>query len=146
MHCVFFRITGNTSSSSSIQVLSRTVLVRVDGRVTMQSTSIDAVIQQELTTARGSSSGRSSKTIVGGHSRMLRQTVIALLEGRRLSAHENPGEATVYVLEGGIVLTSGDDEWSGQTGDLLVVPEARHALEAQQDSVLLLTVAKKGMA
>ncbi|WFE20772.1 hypothetical protein O7621_23285 [Solwaraspora sp. WMMD937] len=36
----------------------------------------------------------------------------------------------------------GDRSWPGGTGDLLVVPDARHALYADEDSAVLLTVAR----
>jgi hypothetical protein len=39
-------------------------------------------------------------------------------------------------------MTAGDDTGEADTGELLVVPDARHSLEALQDSVVLLTVAK----
>ncbi|MBC7633002.1 MAG: hypothetical protein H7290_16310, partial [Flavobacterium sp.] len=32
--------------------------------------------------------------------------------------------------------------WNGSPGDLLIIPDARHALEAVEDSVVLLSVAK----
>jgi quercetin dioxygenase-like cupin family protein len=73
---------------------------------------------------------------------VLRQTVIALLGGRRLDDHVNPGEATVHVLQGRVALHALGETWTGRSGDLLVVPEAVHSLEALEDSVVLLTVAK----
>jgi quercetin dioxygenase-like cupin family protein len=36
--------------------------------------------------------------------------------------------------------------WEGRSGDLLVVPNARHALEAVEDSAILLTVSKAAQA
>lgn len=72
----------------------------------------------------------------------MRQTMIALRAGSQLDEHENPGEATVQVLHGRVALTAGEDTWNGSPGDLLVVPNSRHALEAIEDSVVLLTVAK----
>lgn len=51
--------------------------------------------------ARRAPAGRSAHTAVGGHTHVLRQTVVALLEGRELAEHENPGEATVHVCAGG---------------------------------------------
>ena len=56
--------------------------------------------------------------------------------------HENPGEATVQVLFGRVRLAAGDLSWEGSPGDLLVVSDARHTLEALEDAAVLRTVAK----
>ena len=109
---------------------------------TMQKLSLDALAREELQAARQASSGRSARTVFGGHEHVLRQTVIALLAGHALGDHENPGEATVHVLRGRVRLHSGDDAWDGRQGDLLLVPAAVHGLEATEDAVVLLTVAK----
>lgn len=63
--------------------------------------------------------------------------------GATLTEHENPGEATLIVLRGRVRLRSGEDEWDGRTGDLIVIPQARHSLEALEDSAVVLTVAKR---
>jgi quercetin dioxygenase-like cupin family protein len=39
-------------------------------------------------------------------------------------------------------LIAGTNSWEGSAGDLLIVPPARHALEALEPSAILLTVAK----
>ena len=77
----------------------------------MQKLSLVAQTRQQLETARTASSGRSAKTVYGGHERILRQTVIALASGQQLSEHENPGEATVHVLHGRVRLAAGDVSW-----------------------------------
>jgi len=108
----------------------------------MQKTSLTALARTELDAASRAGSGRGSKTIYGGHEHRLRQTLIALRAGRSLADHENPGEGTVQVLSGRIVLRAGDDSWSGWNGDLITIPPGVHSVEALEDSVLLLTVVK----
>ena len=73
-----------------------------------------------------------------GH--FLRQTVIALAAGHGLGEHDSPGEATLQVLRGEVILRVGDEGVTGSAGDLLAIPPARHSLDAVQDSVVLLTV------
>jgi quercetin dioxygenase-like cupin family protein len=106
--------------------------------------SLDALAREHADRAGTDSTGRSATTVYGGHERVLRQTVIALAAGRTMSEHENPGDATMIVLQGRVRLLADGDVWEGRSGDLLVIPEARHSVEAIQDSVLLLTVAKTG--
>ncbi|MEP6761040.1 MAG: cupin domain-containing protein [Sporichthyaceae bacterium] len=108
----------------------------------MQKSSLTALVRQQLDLAAQASSGRSAETVYGGHERVLRQTLIALVAGQTMNEHENPGEATVHVLHGRVRLVSGETSWDGAPGDLLIVPQARHALEALETSAILLTVAK----
>ena len=58
-----------------------------------------------------------------------------------LDEHENPGEATVQVLQGRVKLVAGDIVRKGAAGHLIVVPDRRHTLEAEEDSAVLLTTA-----
>lgn len=75
----------------------------------------------------------------GGHDQQLRQTLIALASGRSLDEHESPKEATIYVVQGRVRLTAGDKSWPGAAGHFIAVPDARHVLAADEDSVVLLT-------
>ena len=107
----------------------------------MENISLTALTREQLELARAASSGRSSRTVYGGQEHTLRQTLIALAAGQALDEHENPGEATVYVLHGRVRLVAGETAWRGAAGHFIIVPDARHTLEAEEDSAVLLTTA-----
>lgn len=109
----------------------------------MQKLSLVAMARELQEQAAGTAAGRAARTVMGGHERVLRQTVIAMGKDTGLTEHANPGEATVYVLHGRVVLESGGNTWSGMAGDLIIVPDAPHSLQALEDSAVLLTVAKR---
>ncbi|MFE9552210.1 LuxR family transcriptional regulator [Streptomyces sp. NPDC006703] len=107
----------------------------------MEKFSLEAIARAQLTAARDAASGRSASTVIGGHERVLRQTVMALTAGSTHGEHGIGGEATVQVWSGRIRLVAGADTWEGRDGDLIVVPAAAHTVEALEDSAFLLTVA-----
>ena len=109
----------------------------------MQKTSLTALARHELEAASRAPSGRSGRTIYGGHEHQLRQTLIALRAGHALGEYENPGEATVLVVVGRVIVRCGEDSWSGWNSDLIILPSASHRIEAVEDSVVLLTVVKE---
>ncbi|HEX3824063.1 MAG TPA: cupin domain-containing protein [Mycobacteriales bacterium] len=113
----------------------------MSGHDASETRSVRRIAAEQLVRAKESAARRSAVTVCGGSDRTLRQTVIALAEGTVLAEHENPGEATVYVLSGGVRLRAGDEAWEGRQGDLIVVPRQRHDLIALQDATVLLTVA-----
>ena len=109
----------------------------------MEKLSLDAVARVQSDAARRSDSGRAAETVYGGHEKTLRQTVISLTAGTSLSEHENPGEATLQVISGRVRVLGPEASWEGRDGDLIVVPQGRHSVEALVDSSVLLTVAKR---
>ncbi len=109
----------------------------------MEKLSLDALAREQLEVATASTHGRAAKTVYGGSAHSLRQTMLALTTGNVLAEHDNPGEATLLIHSGRFRLTAGEVSWEGRTGDLIVVPQARHSLEALESGVVLLTVAKR---
>lgn len=104
--------------------------------------SLTELAASELASAVASNNGRSAVTVYGGRDAQLRQTLMALRAGEGLSDHSSPGEATLQVLVGRITLRSAETSWLGKPGDLLPVPTEIHAVDALEDSVILLTVVK----
>ncbi|MGY2003519.1 LuxR family transcriptional regulator [Blastococcus sp. SYSU DS1024] len=71
----------------------------------------------------------------------LRQTVIALSGGASLNEHESPGPASLLVLRGRVRLAAGDDTIELTAQQISPIPDRRHSLHADEDSVVLLSVA-----
>jgi quercetin dioxygenase-like cupin family protein len=115
----------------------------------MQKLSLDALARELLSRATDSGTSgatggsRASQTVVGGHEKALRQTVIALAKDAALAEHASPGEATLYVLRGRVTLTAGTESWEGREGDMLIIPDVPHSLTAMAHSAVLLTVVKQ---
>jgi quercetin dioxygenase-like cupin family protein len=107
----------------------------------MLALSLATLVSGHVVAARAASSGRSARTIHGGHQHHLRQTLVALAAGHSLGDHDNPAEATLYVLYGHVRLTTTTQTWNATVGDYLVIPAQRHNLAAVEDSAVLLTVA-----
>ncbi|MFG2057246.1 cupin domain-containing protein [Micromonospora sp. NPDC048930] len=108
----------------------------------MFPSSLSTLAEEQLALARATGSGRSARTVHGGPTTPLRQTLVALAAGHALAEHASPGDATLQILRGRVRLVAGDRSWPGSAGDLLVIPDTRHALHADEDSVVLLTVAR----
>jgi len=71
----------------------------------------------------------------------LRQTLIALLTGAELGEHESPGPASLLVLRGRVRVVAGDSTIEVRADEISPVPDRRHSLHADEDSVVLLSVA-----
>lgn len=108
----------------------------------MEPINLTALAAEHLAAAREASNGRSSTKIVGDHTALLRKNLIALKAGASLQDHENPGEATLLVLEGQIEFHAGEESVTLDAGNLMEIPPMRHGLAALTDAVVILTVAK----
>jgi quercetin dioxygenase-like cupin family protein len=71
----------------------------------------------------------------------LRQTVLALMAGAELGEHESPGPASLVVLRGRIRLVAGDDVIEVGPHQFTPLPDRRHGLHADEDSIVLLSIA-----
>ncbi|HAG63353.1 MULTISPECIES: cupin domain-containing protein [Kocuria] len=106
----------------------------------MDANSLTTLARTLLEQAHEVSSGRAAHNLHGGRGRRLQQTVIALVRGEKLKEHENPGEATLQVIEGRVELAAGEDPVTLSAGEHAVIPQQRHSLHAQEDSVVLLSL------
>jgi quercetin dioxygenase-like cupin family protein len=70
----------------------------------------------------------------------LRQTVIALIGGQQLAEHQSPGPASLLVLRGKVRMVAGDETIELGTAEVSPIPDRRHSLHADEDSVVLLSV------
>ena len=71
----------------------------------------------------------------------LRQTLIALLGGAELGDHESPGPASLLVIQGRVRIVAGDRTVELGAHQFSPIPDRRHGLHADEDSVVLLSVA-----
>lgn len=101
---------------------------------------LHALAGELLEKATAESAGRAARTLahpVDG----LRQTVIALRADAELAEHESPGPASLLVLRGCVRLVAGERSLDLGENQVSPVPDRRHSLHADEDSVVLLSVA-----
>ena len=101
---------------------------------------LEALADELLGKATSEHSGRAGSTLphpVDG----LRQTVIALRAGADLGEHESPGAASLMVLRGRVRLVAGEESLELRGHQVSPIPDRRHSLHADEDSVVLLSVA-----
>jgi quercetin dioxygenase-like cupin family protein len=101
---------------------------------------LSALADELLVTAASGHARRASRTLahpVDG----LRQTVMAMLAGVDLGEHESPGPASLQVLRGQVRIVAGNGSAPLRAGQIAPVPMTRHGLHADEDSVVLLSVA-----
>ena len=107
----------------------------------METSYLPDLADELLSIARKATSGRAARSTRSGRALSLRQTVLALTEGHGIDEHEANGEATLQVLVGRVRLRSGSEAVELGVGEVVDVPDARHAVDALTDAAVLLTVA-----
>lgn len=101
---------------------------------------VHALAGELLEKATSENSGRAGRTLphpVDG----LRQTLIALRAGAELNEHESPGPASLMVIRGRVRLVAGEQSVEVGAHQISPIPDRRHSLHADEDSVVLLSVA-----
>jgi quercetin dioxygenase-like cupin family protein len=101
---------------------------------------VHALADELLAKATGERSGRAGHTLahpVDG----LRQPLIALREGAELGEHESPGPASLLVIRGRVRVVAGEETVELVAHQISPIPNRRHGLHADEDSVVLLSVA-----
>ncbi|WP_171987793.1 cupin [Streptomyces sp. MP131-18] len=93
--------------------------------------------EQHLTLAHGADHGRSAHLFL--HDGPLRQSVIALVAGAELEEHNAPPAASLHVLRGRVRLHASDGDTDLAAGQVMSVPQGRHAVTALDDAVVVLT-------
>lgn len=87
------------------------------------------------------SSGRASRTLTPGAHGPLKQTLLALKAGQALSEHTTNGPATIQLLRGSATINAGDETLELAAGSWATIPRERHDLQAEEDTLAVITVA-----
>jgi quercetin dioxygenase-like cupin family protein len=107
---------------------------------TLLTPDLGAEAQKLREKAAAASTGRAAKTLV--KEGQMRATLVALKRGATLEPHAVEGVHSIQTLRGKSSLAAGGREVVIGAGELVVIGEGvQHSLQAQADSVLLITVA-----
>lgn len=93
-------------------------------------------VETALQRALKSENGRHAELLVSDGP--LRQSVLALKEGTILAEHNSPPAGSIYLVKGRILIT-GEGPLEMLTGQISALTHYRHAVEALEDSVFVLT-------
>lgn len=117
---------------------------RRDPAVPEQPLELDAAADELLATASEQASGRAARTLTPGAGAALKQTLIAITDGRELDDHVANGPASIQVLRGSLTVSWGDEDRAMQAGQWATLPLELHRVHADSDTVALVTVATEG--
>ena len=97
-----------------------------------------------LDEARLAANGRAARTLV--KERALRLTLLALKGGAGIPEHRANGPVSIHVIEGAVVIGVGDTSHALAVQQAVVIDaDIVHSVVAQQESVILLTIAMAGL-
>jgi quercetin dioxygenase-like cupin family protein len=103
------------------------------------------VVADELLAQAGTEDSRRAARTLPHSTDALRHTMIALLAGSELQEHNSPpGPAVLLVLRGNARLVAGDQTVALHPLQHVAIPPHRHSLEADDDTVVLLSVVLLG--
>ena len=104
--------------------------------------SLNSMGEQLLEEAKAASAGRAALTLARGND--LTVVLTAITAGTVLHEHRAPGPATVVILNGSIVFSSNTENITLEKGEAVVfTADVLHAVEANEDSVLLVSIGGK---
>lgn len=103
---------------------------------------LSAAADELFASAATSRAGRATRVFRAVPGGQLSQVMMALMTGKELSEHENPGEALLHVLRGRVSMVAGADSWELGAGAHMVIPQRRHSVVALEEAVFLLTVVR----
>lgn len=80
-----------------------------------------------------------SRTLAQGSTMSL--TIFAFDKGEEISSHASNGDAMVYILDGIAEITIGEEKYTVNQGEVIVMPaNVSHALFAKEQFKMILTV------
>jgi quercetin dioxygenase-like cupin family protein len=97
---------------------------------------LTSAMTKAIDIAGSAENGRHAELLV--HDGPLRQTVIALKAGVSLGEHNSPPAASIQMIRGSVRVT-GEDPVVIEAGHVEALTHHRHAVEALEDCVFLLT-------
>ena len=101
---------------------------------------LQATAEELLREAHSLASGRSARTLTPGGGAALKQTLLALTAGQQLQEHVAPGPTTLLGVVGESVLRYEGNAVTLTAGRWAPCPTGPHSVEAETDTVLLITV------
>ncbi|WP_404385535.1 hypothetical protein LL946_05380 [Knoellia locipacati] len=101
---------------------------------------VDLVDESARLVAEAREGGRAQAVRVVVRQPGQKALLLGLPAGGGLPDHDAPGPASLVCLAGEVVLSSGGRSWTLPAGSGRVIPQARHDVRADVDSVCLLTV------